>query len=1105
MDNTLVAPAPAPPRLAFVRQSAVPLPRGAADRDKAPSAAAARAAAAFGRLTSSLGDLASLAAGDADGANDRSNSNHSRGGENGCEGDRESTTNSSAATVGGSGSNSNRGNFLSPATDARVGHILQLACAIFRCSVAAVLLEDGSLITARAAPPSRLVKNVLAISDSGQKRASAAAAAAAAAASTVKAPPPAADSSLLAWLSSSAASPFIPETPSKAGEHPRGASDAGGDETDDDDPALEGGDEASSSAAAVAAARTSPPSSSCSTTAASTVVAVADLAADERFAAPAVQRELFDRMSHRRSTGSDATPLPRDPLPKPRFFAAAAVVGAASGRRLGTLADEAPFPLPSSGSNNGEGSVPPRALTPLAGCPAAPAGSCPCACLSPSSPLTAAESALLASLAEMVARGLAADASARARGAALLTMVDSGAPPYLIVEVSAAVSLLPSSRNAAESGGEVEEVWSVVHASPAAAALLPAPAAAAASPPPLSSSSPPPPPPAPPVPLSIPRNTRFWELLVPAVSSAAAAAAVTAAAAYAAAGANPKPFVLRGLCSAAAVAAGKGSESPGCSLLSAAFTPATLEEEQEATYSVDDDGEEEDEEAAGGKGEGEGTERTRRLRPPPPTAPTISPTPRRLFRVDLTVTHAVSAAAAAAEIPSCCYGNGNNAASASASASSQNNASANPFGDQLLLGPLLGQGSYGRVFCGAWRGRRVAVKVARASAVRRRPGDGAPVEAVVAAPLCHRGVVACFAAADSPALVHNGGSSEEAAARATAAVEKEEEDERTSEGERSEGSSLDSRTSGGLFMLDSASSSSCEGRQAKAKLEKETTAMATIATAGSSPSGTSNGNGPASETWFVLELCDGGTLTEALGRGVFLLGAMGTSSAVSGGSGVGGGAPPPTATALARAATAADVAEALAWLHSRGVSHGDLTCSKVLLCSRSSDDDDGDDDDDEGGRDTRALRAKVSDFGLAAHDLAVPCAATAGTSTPSSDASPSSPSPPSVSPLPPHGTVTHMPPERLAGGPPSPQADVFSLGVVLWSMLAAARPWAGLPAPQVVRRVGIEGLSLPPPPDGCAGSPELEAVLRECLKRDPGERPSAEEAARRLREVARRL
>ena len=206
---------------------------------------------------------------------------------------------------------------------------------------------------------------------------------------------------------------------------------------------------------------------------------------------------------------------------------------------------------------------------------------------------------------------------------------------------------------------------------------------------------------------------------------------------------------------------------------------------------------------------------------------------------------------------------------------------------------------------------------------------------------------------------------------------------------------------------------------------------------------------------------------------------------------------------------AADVADALAWLHSRGVSHGDLTCSNVLLSTCCAPDDD--DESADGTGDRRAFRAKVSDFGLA-HDLAADAAATsavtsAASASTSSASSFSTSSPSSSLPLPPHGTVTHMPPERLAGGAPSPEADVFSLGVVLWSMLAASKPWAGLSAPQVVRRVGIEGLSLPvpPPPDGCAGNDELEAVLRSCLERDPRRRPGAEEAARRLREVARKL
>lgn len=1212
-------PPPAPPPSAFARQvsgagSDFTSKTSTSSADAADAAAAAAAAAAravaLGRLTSSLSDLASLAAGARSSSCNLDRQSDDGGGGGGgatdsaaavAAGDRSSRSSNGPAGGGGAGG----APLLSPAADARVGHILQLACSIFRCSDAAVLLEDGcgSLLTARAVPPSRLVRRVAA-----EAAASASAEASNSSsrsggkgddtiAGAASAPAPAAPS-LLAWLSSSAAAPFIPETPrAKAGD------DETGDDDDDDNSDLEG-DEASASAATAR----QPPSSSSAAAApsvASTVIAVADLSADERFEAPLVRRELFERGggARRRSMGNDATPLaPRDrqPPPLPRFFAAAALVSAASGRRLGTLAiaDAAPFPLPSDSNGNGGGdgggdrSVPPPALAPSAGCP--PARPAPAALASSafpssppsssSSPLTAAESALLASLADMVARGLAADAavaSARARGAALLTMVDSGAPPYLIVEVcpsAASRSPFPSARNggAAAEEEEGEDEWRVVHASPAAAALLlPPPAAAAtkADPPSSSSSSSP----SPPLPSSslIPRNAKFWELLVPAVascSSAAAAAAATAAAATAAAVREPpRPFMLRGLCSAAAAAAAAaeaaargwgGGKPAGCSILTAKFTPATVEEEREATSSssADEAGEQKEEtrasSAAGGGGEvegGEGIERMRRLLPAPTfppssassSAPPAADAQRRLFRVELTVAHATTAVSA--EIPPYCYGDSNgNAPNSSVSASAASSlahgkASANPFGDQLSLGPLLGQGSHGRVFLGEWRGRRVAVKVARAAAVRRHPGDGAPVEAVVAAPPCHRGVVACFAAADSPALERGG-----CEAAAAQAKEEEEEEEGAagggeegdvdggSTGNKAEDATLGSRASSGLFMRDSASSTSCEARAAvaeaaaRAKLESgtgetaTTTASTTTTTTAaplppvvdSSPR-PSNSNSSsekqrraaaASETWFVLELCDGGTLAEALGRGVFRLGAPGRARDSDGDD---GRRRPPSATALVRArsaaATAADVAEALCWLHSRGVSHGDLTCSNVLLCSlssRSSTPGEGDENGEDEG-DTRPFRVKISDFGLAL-DPAAAAASAASSPAAAAPAPPLSSRSPSL--LPPHGTVTHMPPERLARGPPSPQADVFSLGVLLWSMLAASRPWAGLAA-QVVRRVGIEGLSLPvpPPPDGCAGSAELEAVLRGCLERDPSRRPGAGEAARRLREAARRL
>ena len=215
---TARAPAPAPPP-AFARQLSSPLPRAAGGDDGKSSSAAAAKAAALGRLTSSLGDLASLAAG-ADGScsrHARSDPSHGGGGgSRGAGGEGPGRDGDEGGAGGGGG-----GALLSPAADARVGHILQLACAIFRCSDAAVLLGDGSLVTAKAAPPSKLARTAAA---AAAATAAAAAAALPADASSTS-PGSASDASpsgaaaaapavsLLAWLSSRAAAPFIPETP----------------------------------------------------------------------------------------------------------------------------------------------------------------------------------------------------------------------------------------------------------------------------------------------------------------------------------------------------------------------------------------------------------------------------------------------------------------------------------------------------------------------------------------------------------------------------------------------------------------------------------------------------------------------------------------------------------------------------------------------------------------------------------------------------------------------------------------------------------------------------------------------------------------------------
>jgi serine/threonine protein kinase len=167
-------------------------------------------------------------------------------------------------------------------------------------------------------------------------------------------------------------------------------------------------------------------------------------------------------------------------------------------------------------------------------------------------------------------------------------------------------------------------------------------------------------------------------------------------------------------------------------------------------------------------------------------------------------------------------------------------------------------------------------------------------------------------------------------------------------------------------------------------------------------------------------------------------------------------APMPPAEA---ARVVAAVADALQAAHSAGVVHRDVKPGNVFLTS--------------GGE------VKVLDFGIAS--AAGEADLTTGDLL---------------------GTAAYLAPERALGRPATPAADLYSLGVVLYQLLAGRRPFQGgsdieLAMAHVTARPVPLALVAPSTP------PSLVAACEHALAKDPAARPpSAAAFARRLRAPA---
>jgi tetratricopeptide (TPR) repeat protein len=94
------------------------------------------------------------------------------------------------------------------------------------------------------------------------------------------------------------------------------------------------------------------------------------------------------------------------------------------------------------------------------------------------------------------------------------------------------------------------------------------------------------------------------------------------------------------------------------------------------------------------------------------------------------------------------------------------------------------------------------------------------------------------------------------------------------------------------------------------------------------------------------------------------------------------------------------------------------------------------------------------------------------------------------------GTGTYMAPEQAFGDVPTPAADWYSLGVILYEALVGAPPFRG----SLIELVELKEFTDPRAPSECVeGIPQdLDALCRALLDRDPRRRPTGSEIVRQL-------
>ena len=147
----------------------------------------------------------------------------------------------------------------------------------------------------------------------------------------------------------------------------------------------------------------------------------------------------------------------------------------------------------------------------------------------------------------------------------------------------------------------------------------------------------------------------------------------------------------------------------------------------------------------------------------------------------------------------------------------------------------------------------------------------------------------------------------------------------------------------------------------------------------------------------------------------------------------------------------AQIADALAHAHERGVIHRDLKPANVIV--------------------TPDGRAKVLDFGVA--QRVEPAQLDQATRSQASLAE--------VGRM--AGTLAYMAPEQLRGEPADARSDIWTLGVVLYEMASGRMPFSGATGFELSSAILRETLAPPR-----SASPALRAVIQRCLAKEPAQR-----------------